>query len=86
MAKVLEEGEDKFEGEDVVLGGLGVLGGILDIPLVLGYKDVFIARTAGDGERSRKVRRGASLSGDRTGIRGGVGVLWVEGFPDVSGR
>ena len=36
MTEVLEEGEDVLEGEDVVLGGFGGLGGVFNVSLILG--------------------------------------------------
>ena len=80
-----EEGEDGREGMDIVRGGLGFLGGKVDVAAVVGNKDVIVSATRFHGQLTSEVGSRGVVARNSTDKGGGSRERWGQGNPRVRG-
>ena len=67
-----EEGKDGGKGTDIVRGGLGFLGGEMDIATVVGDKDVIVSAAGFHGQLTGEVRSRGIVARNSTDEGGAV--------------
>ena len=67
-----EESKDGGKGTDIVRGGLGFLGGEMDIATVVGDKDVVVSATRFHGQLTGEVRSRGIVARNGTDEGGAV--------------
>ena len=67
-----EESKDGGKGTDIVRGGLGFLGGEVDIAAVVGDKDVVVSATRFHGQLTSEVRSRGIVARNSTDEGGAV--------------
>ena len=67
-----EESKDGGKGTDIVRGGLGFLGGEMDIATVVGDKDVVVSATRFHGQLTGEVRSRGIVARNSTDEGGAV--------------
>ena len=67
-----EESKDGGKGTDIVRGGLGFLGGEMDIATVVGDKDVVVSATRFHGQLTCEVRSRGIVARNSTDEGGAV--------------
>jgi hypothetical protein len=80
-----EEGEDRVKGTYIVRGGLGFLGGEVDVAAVVGDENVFVSATRFHGQLTCEVRSRGIVAGNSTDERGAVYGVGVKGIPEGRG-
>ena len=67
-----EESKDGGKGTDIVRGGLGVLGGKVDVAAVVSNKDVVVSATRFHGQLTGEVRGRGIVAGNSPDDGGAV--------------